>query len=137
MAVVTSSVPVGGEAPRSRGAQGSERARSVDSASAGAPARTGRGRCALAGSRAGVAAARGAAAAFGFAAAFGLGLAAALGFRYAPVLAFARSPPTRVVRVEGRLPSTPASSLPAVVLRLVGLAVFSLIASDQSTFRHG
>jgi hypothetical protein len=69
------------------------------------------------------------------AAALGLGFAAARGFGLAAVLAFARSPPTRVVRVVGRLPSTPASSLPAAALRFVGLAVFSLIATDQSTFR--
>ena len=58
MAVVTSSVPLGGELVDS-GAGSAVRARSVDSASEGAPARTGRGPCA----------GRGAGAGFGFAAA--------------------------------------------------------------------
>ena len=72
MAVVTSSVPLGGELGDS-GAGSAVRARSVDSASEGAPARTGRGPCA--GAAFGFATARGLDAAFGFAAARGFGFA--------------------------------------------------------------
>src|SRR4051794_25277562 len=147
-AVVTSSVPLGGAAPGSSGSGESERARSVDSARAGAPARTGRGRCGSAGSRAGVAGVRGAGSVvlfltvrgfgFGFAPAFGFavdaiafgfaavfGFAEALGFAAGLAVAFApsrdRSARRPVGRVAGRLPRTPGSSL---LFALMGSPVY-------------
>ena len=122
MAVVTSSVPLGGEVVDSRGGS-AVRARTVDSASEGEPARTGRGRC---GSRA----ARGfdvaglavpeapgaglALAAFGRAAAFGFVAALDRVEVFAAVAVppprFGRSRPKRVGRVAGRLPRTLSSS---------------------------
>src|SRR4051794_10916008 len=97
-AVVTSSVPLGGAAPGSSGSGESERARSVDSARAGAPARTGRGRCGSAGSRAGVAGVRGAGSVVVFlierglaaeAVVLGFGLAEAVAFAFAVAFGFA------------------------------------------------
>src|SRR4051794_41186564 len=137
-AVVTSSVPLGGAAPDSSGSGASERARFVDSARAGAPARTGRGRCGSAGSRAGAVGVRGAgsvvvflavrgdfAAAFGF---FAAGFvfvaeAAAVGFGFVFAPSRDRSARRPVGRVAGRVPRTPASSLR-----------FGLIGIAQSTF---
>jgi hypothetical protein len=78
-----------------------------------------------------LAAALGLAAVRGFAAAFGFGLLAGA-FGFAAVLRV-RSPPTRVARVAGRLPSTPASSLLVFALAFFRLAGFSLIGF-QSTF---
>ena len=109
MAVVTSSVPLGGEVVDSGGGS-AVRARSVDSRSAGAPARTGRGLRAGAGLGA---------AAFG-AAFFGRGFATV--FVAVPPLS-RRSRPNLVGRVAGRLPRTLSSSL------------LSLIPS-QSTFHE-
>src|SRR4051794_25471694 len=115
MAVVTSSVPLGGDVGGS-----DARARFAGSASDGAPARTGRGLCALAlGSGAAAFCLAAAARVAGFARALG----AALAFGFALAAGFSsRSAPSRVARVAGRLPRTLSSS---------GL---SLIA-DQSTFR--
>src|SRR5215218_8419505 len=110
MAVVTSSVPLGGVVVDSGGGS-AVRARSVDSRSAGAPARTGRGLRAGAGLAA--------AAAFG-AAFFARGFATV--FVAVPPLS-RRSRPNLVERVAGRLPRTLSS------LRL------SLIPS-QSTFHE-
>src|SRR4051794_6117940 len=120
MAVVTSSVPLGGDVVDGGG--GSDvRARFVDSASDGAPARTGRGLRALAlGSGAAAFCLAAAARVAGFARA--LGAALAFGFAFAAGFAW-RSPPSRGARVAGRLPRAPSSS---------GL---SLIA-EQSTFRN-
>ena len=92
------------------------RARSVDSASEGAPARTGRGPCAGRGAGAGfdVATARGFAAAFGFAAARGFGFVF-VAVADLPFAFFRRSPPNRVGRVAGRLPRTLSSSVFSVI----------------------
>src|SRR4051794_10148925 len=126
MAVVTSSVPVGGDVVDSGGGS-AVRARFVDSASDGAPARTGRGLRALAlGSGAAAFCLAAAARVADFARA--LGAALALGFGFGLVAGAVvpppscRSAPSRVARVAGRLPRTVSSS------------GFSLIA-DQSTFR--
>jgi hypothetical protein len=122
MAVVTSSVPLGGDDFDSDGGS-AVRARRVDSASEGAPARTGRGPCGERGSG-GFAAAYGAglavaalavaALAFGFAAVFRFDFAAAFGFAFVavpPPEVVTRSLPNRVGRVAGRLPRTLSSSV--------------------------
>src|SRR3954454_24581579 len=109
MAVVTSSVPLGGVVVDSGGGS-AVRARSVDSRSAGAPARIGRGL------RAGAAWAPAP-----FAAAF-LARGSAAVFVAVPPLS-RRSRPNLVGRVAGRLPRTLSSSL------------LSLIPS-QSTFHE-
>src|SRR3954451_9287061 len=88
-AVVTSSVPLGGVAPASSGSGASERARSVDLARAGAPARTGRGRCGSAGSRAGVAGVRGAGSVVVFLTVRGFGFAFGEDFGVVAAFAFA------------------------------------------------
>src|SRR5829696_9179803 len=117
MAVVTSSVPLGGEVV-GWGGGSAVRARRVGSASEGEPARTGRGPWAASGLTA-----RGAAFGFGLvrdlAAAFGFGfafVAVAFGFAFVAVAvpppeAFARSRPNRVGRVAGRLPRMLSSSV--------------------------
>jgi len=120
-----------GNLPATRATRvGGERARSVDSASAGAPARTGRGPSGGTGVGRGAVRGRGAAGfGFGAVAAFGF-VAVARGFARGFAVPRERSPPTRDARVAGRFPSTPASSLPVFALAFFG---FSLIGF-QSTF---
>ena len=145
MAVVTSSVPLGGEVFDSGGGS-AVRARSVDSASEGAPARTGRGLCE--GGEA-VLAVRGLALAFGSgAAAFCFALAALVvdfaaavfGFAFVAVAdlrcrSCAALPPNRVARVAGRLPRTLSSS--RLVAHLRTSLRFTRRASGHSIYRIG
>src|SRR4051794_1978769 len=103
MAVVTSSVPLGGDVVGSGGGS-ALRARSVDSRNAGAPARTGRGLLR-----------RVAGLAFPFGAAFSARGFAAVLVAVPPVSR--RSRPTLVGRVAGRLPRTLSSSLLSLIPR--------------------